>query len=294
MKFQIVADGSCDLGREAEALGIRVVPFYVSFDDEHSYKEIEEIGVRDFYQQMVDHPKVFPKSSLPNVGDYLEVFTEYAEQGIPVVCSCLTAKLSASYTAACNARDILLEDLPEAKIAVFDSTVITVLHGILLKELVKMRDDRMDYQEAVAAVTELAESGRIFFTIGSMDYLIHGGRVGRVLGVAGKSLGIRPLIAFEDGDIYPAAIARSRGKSKEKVINVLQKYLSEVGAGADDYTAVIGYGYDYEEAVDFRKQLLASQSFAGDVKIYQIGATIGVHTGPYPLGVGILKHRKGQ
>lgn len=289
MKFQIVADGSCDLGQEAEALGIRVVPFYVSFDDKHSYKEIEEIGVRDFYQKMVDYPKEFPKSSLPNAGDYLEVFTEYAKQGIPVVCSCLTVKFSASYTAACNARDILLEDMPEAKIAVFDSKVITVLHGILLEELVKMRDARMDYEEAVAAATELAESGRIIFTIGSMDYLIHGGRVGKVLGVAGKSLGIRPLITFKDGEIYPAAIARSRGKSREKVIDVMKKYLCEVGANADDYTVVIGYGYDYEEAVDFRKQLLESQSFSGDVKIYQIGATIGVHTGPYPLGVGILK-----
>ncbi len=27
----------------------------------------------------------------------------------------------------------------------------------------------------------------------------------------------------------------------------------------------------------------------GGLPIYQIGATIGVHTGPYPLGLGILE-----
>lgn len=27
-----------------------------------------------------------------------------------------------------------------------------------------------------------------------------------------------------------------------------------------------------------------------EIGIYQIGATIGVHTGPYPIGIGIIKH----
>ena len=55
---------------------------------------------------------------------------------------------------------------------------------------------------------------------------------------------------------------------------------------------VIGYGYDYEEAVEFREEMLESISHYTSLKdadIYQIGATIGVHTGPYPLGIGILK-----
>ena len=54
MSYQIISDGSCDLGEErAEELGVRVVPFYVSFDGETYQKEIEEVAVRDFYQEMV-------------------------------------------------------------------------------------------------------------------------------------------------------------------------------------------------------------------------------------------------
>ena len=55
MEFQIISDGSCDLPQDlVEAKKIEVVPFYVSFDSEDYKKEIVEIGVRDFYQQMVD------------------------------------------------------------------------------------------------------------------------------------------------------------------------------------------------------------------------------------------------
>ena len=73
-KVQIISDGSQDLSPElSKEKDIEVVPFYVSFDGEHYYKEIEEITVRDFYQQMVDHPDVFPKTSMPSVQDFYDL-----------------------------------------------------------------------------------------------------------------------------------------------------------------------------------------------------------------------------
>ncbi|MDD2980790.1 MAG: DegV family protein [Hespellia sp.] len=56
----------------------------------------------------------------------------------------------------------------------------------------------------------------------------------------------------------------------------------------------VGYGYDREEGVQFQKRFIERlkqewpQSKA-EVGILQIGATIGVHTGPHPLGFGIIK-----
>lgn len=62
--FQIISDGSCDLPPElAREKKIRVVPFYVSFDEKTYQKEVEEVGVREFYHKMVDNPGVYPKSS---------------------------------------------------------------------------------------------------------------------------------------------------------------------------------------------------------------------------------------
>ena len=54
-EVQIVSDGSLDLPQEiTDAHDIEVVPFYVSFNGETYQKEIEEIGIREFYQEMVD------------------------------------------------------------------------------------------------------------------------------------------------------------------------------------------------------------------------------------------------
>lgn len=59
----------------------------------------------------------------------------------------------------------------------------------------------------------------------------------------------------------------------------------------DEYRFCIGYGYSYEEAEEIRKLSLQAVAAYGikDIPIYQIGVTIGIHTGPYPLGYGILK-----
>lgn len=292
--FHIISDGSCDLPVElVEEKNITVVPFYVSFDDEHYLKENVEIGIRDFYQQMVDRKGVYPKSSMPSVQDYVEVFLPYAREGLPVICICITTKFSGSMQSAFNAREIVLEDYPNAQITVIDSSVDTVLQGLYVLEAVELRDSGMDYESAVARLEEIKGTGRIFFTVGDMEYLQHGGRIGKVAAVAGSVLGIRPVITLKQGEIFPSGIGRGRKNTTEKALKLLMEYLAENKMGINCFSITVGFGYDHEEAVAFRDHALETLRGQGydikEIPIYQIGATIGVHTGPYPLGFGIIE-----
>ncbi len=293
MAYQIISDSSCDLGVEQiKEKNIHVVPFYISFDEENYFKENEEIQVHEFYQRMVDHPDVFPKTSLPSVEDYVDAFTPYVEQGLDIVCICITTKFSGSYNSAVVAKDIVLEDYKDAKIEVIDATVNTVLQGLLVLEAVKMRDAGYSIDTAVEEINRIKKTGRIFFTVGNMDYLIHGGRVGQVMKVAINALKIRPMIVLKEGEIFPFGVARSRKKSLQKVIEKLKSHFEEIDDSPDQYEIVIGYGYDKTEAEEFRENLLVSLREYSNIKeiaLFQIGAMIGVHTGPYPIGVGILK-----
>ena len=292
--FHIISDGSCDLPTElAEEKNITVVPFYVSFDDEHYLKENVDIGVRDFYQQMVDKKVVYPKSSMPSTQDYVDVFLPYAQEGTPVICICITTKFSGSVQSAVNAREIVLEEYPGAEITVIDSCINTVLQGLYVLEAVKLRDAGTSYRDAVARLEQIKGTGRIFFTIGDMEYLKHGGRIGKVTAVAGSVLGIRPVITLKNGEIYPSGIGRSRKRTTEKALELLLDYIGSSHLPVDCYSIVLGYGYDMEEGKELRDHALEVLHGRGiDVKeipVCQIGATIGVHTGPYPLGFGIIE-----
>ncbi len=295
--YQIISDGSCDLPPElAKEKKIEVVPFYVSFDDQTFYKEIAEMPIREFYDKMVEHENViFPKSSLPSIEDYQNIFEKYVKQDIPIICICITTKFSGSYQAAMNARDILLETYPEAQITVIDSMVDTVLQGLYTLEAAKLREQGVPYDQAVSRLLDIRESGRIFFTVGNVDYLKHGGRIGKLSSLAASLLGIRPLITLKEGEIFPSGISRSRRKSLEAVMNLLDnhiKALQQQGENMQDYVIAVGYGYDIPEAERFlteAKQRFRDVLDTDSIRMYQIGATISVHTGPYPLGFGFLK-----
>lgn len=292
--FHIISDGSCDLSVElAKEKNITVVPFYVSFDDEHYLKENVEIGIRDFYQQMVDRKGVYPKSSLPSSKDYEDVFRPFAEAGMPVICICITTKFSGSMQSAVNAREAVREDYPNAEITVIDATVNTVLQGLYVLEAAELRDAGVSYQDTVKRLEEIKSTGRIFFTVGNMEYLKHGGRIGKVGALAGSVLDIRPVITLKKGEIFPSGIGRGRKRSTAKCVDLLLDYLKKSELGVDCYSIAVGYGYDIEEGKQYRDEavrILRSHGYdVKEIPARQIGATIGVHTGPYPLGFGIIE-----
>ena len=292
--FHIVSDGSCDLPPElVQEKNITVVPFYVSFDEEHYYKENVEIGIRDFYQQMVDRKGVYPKSSMPSIQDYKEAFLPFVEAGVPIICICITIKFSGSMQSALNARAIIQEEYPEAEITVIDATVNTVLQGQYVLEAVELRDHGVSYQNSVKRLEEIKSTGRIFFTVGNMEYLKHGGRIGKVSALAGSVLDIRPIITLKQGEIFPSGMDRGRKRTEKKVLKLFLEYLQNSSLGIECYNLAVGYGYDQEEGIVFRNQALSVLQEKGyeidELPIYQIGATIGVHTGPYPLGFGIIE-----
>lgn len=293
--YKIISDGSCDLSMDlVEKLNISTVPFYITTDGITHQKEMVELGVRDFYQFMIDNPKIFPKTSMPAIQDYYDKFEPLVKQGIDIICICITTKFSGSYNSAMNAKNMILEDYPEAKIEVIDCTFNTVLQGMLVEEVAKQQKSGASFEETIAYINKIKETGRIFFTIDGMDYLIHGGRVGKLSGIAAGTLGIKPLIVLKEGEIFNNGITRGRKKSKVKVIEQIIAYFKDNNLDVNKYRFCVGFGYDNEEAKDFKEQFVIAlkelcPTFNDEVPIRQIGATIGVHTGPHPLGVGLIE-----
>ena len=292
--YKIITDGSCDLPLElVKQLDIDVIPFYVSVDGINHQKEIIDLGVRDFYQFMIDNPKVFPKTSMPSIHDYLDVFEPIIKNEVDIICICITTKFSGSYNSAMNAKNMLLDKYPDAKIEIIDATVNTVLQGMLVEEAVAKKNTGATFEETVKYVNLVKETGRIFFTINGMDYLVHGGRVGKLSGIAAGALGIKPLILLKEGEIFNNGLTRGRKKSKQKIVEQIISYFKDNELDINEYRFCIGFGYDKEEAIEFKEQFIKSleqlsASFNDEIPIRQIGATIGVHTGKPPLGVGLL------
>ena len=297
MNFGIVSDSSCDLPESyVQTEQVEIVSFYLSFDGEEYYREGKEISIPEFYQRMAENPDCFPKTSMPSIQDYVDAFLSFVKKGLPVLCICLSRKLSGSLQAAVNAKQVVEEQFQGARIEVVDSCLATALQGMLVKNAVEMRNAGKTLDEAAEALRSLRQSGHIFFTTDDLKYLEHGGRIGKVASVAGSVLKIKPLIQFYDGELGSAELCRGRKKSLQKIIDNMESYIQDLKIEPEDYFLVTGVGLWVPEYDEFKMRLRERLGTSGfrvrEWEDIQIGATIGVHTGPYPLGAGLLRQWK--
>lgn len=294
MKFQIISDSSLDLPEETvQKMGIEVVPFYVSFDGSQYFREGKDIKIQEFYRHMVEHPDIFPKTSMPSYNDYRDVMEKYAAAGQPVLCICLNAIFSGSYQTAYSVREELLERYPDTRIEVMDSQLATVLQGLLVEEAVKMRDLDYDLDKTISLLEPLRATGQIFFTTNDLAYLRHGGRIGHAASSIGTVLKIKPLIRYKERDLYSAGLCRGRKHSLEQVLERMVNYVKEKHLDMSRYHMGIAYGWDEQEFDPFKEKAFSMMEALGYPRsaweVSRVGVTIGVHTGPSPIGVGWLK-----
>ncbi|HIU74706.1 MAG TPA: DegV family protein [Candidatus Pelethocola excrementipullorum] len=289
MLYEIYTDSACDIPEKLiKEHGIHQVYFYVSFDDENYMKEKLDINTIDYYNKMIDEG-AFPKTSTPNVQDYLDAFTPTVAEGKGIICICLSGKLSGSHQAARTAKNTLLETYPEARIEVIESRMCTVEQGLLVLEAVRMRDAGLSFDQALTEINRILPTGRIFFTVGNLEYLKRGGRIGNVAYYAASALGIKPLIVMIDGEIFSSGIARNKKKALKKLLVNAADYFKKAGEDPNTYSFGVGKGVDSVEADELALQMKATFELKEDVPIWQIGSTVGTHTGPYPLGFGFVK-----
>ena len=293
-EFCIVSDGSCDIPEAlAKENDIDIVHFLVSFNGSDYQKEGVELELPEFYQQMVSYPDVYPKTAAPPPEDFYTVFKKRAEKGQDILCICISTKLSSSVQSAEIARQMLAESYPDTRAVVVDSLCCTLMQSAFVLELCRMRDAGCSLDEVLGAVDALRKSGRILFTVGDLNYLQHGGRIGKVAGIAGNLLDLKPLITLEDGEIHSSGIRRGRRKSLAGVVELLVSYLKEQNCTPDDCNILIGYGYNPKEGILLqemtRKRLAEEFGPQSTLPAFQIGATIAVHAGPYSIGYGLVR-----
>jgi DegV family protein with EDD domain len=291
MDFRVMSDSSCDISLEQEkAYDIRLVSYYVSFDGETYLKDREEITAEEFYQKMADNPGVYPKTSMPTQVDFYEAFLPAAQSGENIIYLNLTSKFSSSFQSANLAAEALMEEYPGCKIAVIDSFSATVQEGLLVTEAAKMAEAGLSFKEAVRKLEELKQTSRIFFTTGDLSYLQKGGRIGKVLTQAASVLKIKPIIHLYEGELQAAGIVRARKKSIRKFMDDAKAFFAD--KNINDYRICTGMGHDKAEYEAFHAEVvkeLQEMGFTGEVESYQIGCTIGVHTGPTPIGIACIR-----
>jgi DegV family protein with EDD domain len=287
--YQIFSDSSCDLPDILlNEHDIKLIPFYVSFDQDTYYKENIEITKVEFYERLAAK-NVFATTSLPSVQDYINEFKQALKDGFDIICLCLTHKFSGSYQSALNAKHILEEQYSDANIQIIDSIQATAGQGILLLQIAYMREAGLTLDKVVEKLHRIKPTTRIMFTVDTLEYLAKGRRIGKVVSLAGNMLDLKPLIQLKDAELIPYSNVRGRKKSLEKVFSMVEEYFQEFNEKPEDYDFCIANATTMEDAVHLQNLIEAYIERKIIYPVFQIGVTIGAYIGSGGIGICFVK-----
>ena len=281
--FQIISDGSCDFTREeSEKNQVEIVPFYITFDETTYLKEGIDITKEAYFKRLKEDKHLFPKTSQPSPQDYLDKYTPYLKEGKDIIVITLSSKLSGSNNSARIAADMAKDEFKSAKIVVIDSLNATIAQGVVLHEIIKMRDAGLELDEVESKTKKIVESTKIFFTPETLEYLKRGGRISSTAALLGGALGIRPILTVVEGAASQLGKARGQNKAIKMILETLQEAVSET---KENLSLKVGHILGEEAAVSFQMKIEELLGIKLNNPIGAVGATIGTHIGPGAIAV---------
>ncbi|HEY7094807.1 MAG TPA: DegV family protein [Ktedonobacterales bacterium] len=274
MTVMIAVDSTSDIPQErARSLDITIIPLLVLFGDE-SYRDGIDLTTDEFYKKLTTSP-VTPTTSAPSIGAFQEAYEDMIQRGATGILQlCLSAKLSATYSAAVQAAEMVTKE-KNIPIEVVDSGQVSAAFGLPAQMLAKEAHDGASLDQLKARATSILSRVHLYAALDTLEFLRRGGRISGTAAFAGSLLQVKPLLTVRDGEVVQLERIRTRGKAFERVGQLVAKLMPL------EAMAIIG------SDEDTRQQLAAVvRSFwTGETNQGALGPVVGTHAGPGAGGI---------
>lgn len=280
-KVAVLSDSTCDLSKDLlEKYSIGINPLYTVLDDKQ-YRDMKEITPDEVYAYVAKNGKL-PKTAAASIGDHIDFFRPYAEQGMEIVYFTISGQMSVNFN---NAR-IAAEEFEN--VYVIDSENLSTGIGLQVLRAAELAAQGKSAKEIYEEILAMRARVDTSFIVETVDYLYKGGRCSAVAALGANLLKLRPCIEVKSG-------AMGLGKKyRGKMTDVLQQYakarLADIDNIEPDRMFITHSGCD-EKTIQAVYDVVAQTGHFKEILITRAGCTVSVHCGPGTLGV-LFVHKK--
>lgn len=278
MTFKLLTDSTADLDENwATAHDVEILGLTIQLDGE-IYETVgpNRLTSEKLLESMKNGGK--PTTSQVNVGQFEESFRRHAQNGDAVLYLAFSSVLSGTYQSSMIARDLVLEEFPDATIEIVDTLAAAGGEGYLSVLAAAARDEGKTLEETKAMIIDILPRLRTYFLVDDLYHLMRGGRLSKTSAIMGSLANIKPLLWLDaTGKLVPLAKIRGRKKALKEVVSQATKSIAH-------RTAVVAYANDLEGAESLKESLL-EHDMIDEVLIMPLGPVISAHVGPETLAV---------
>lgn len=275
-KIALITDSACDLSLDIlKSSNINLLPLRIIYST-GDYQDRVDLSPKEVYDNL---DKEVPSTSLPSLQTIEDVLTRIEDKGYThVIAVSISSGLSGSY----NSLRLCLEDHPKLTSFVFDSKILAYPQGEIVIETSKLIQSGKSFEEIVETLPKIRERIAGYFTINTLEYLIKGGRIGRIAGALGGLLNLKPIVTTDEtGIYYTVCKARGRKQSLSKITDILKEHLLK---GKSEVTVLQG-GCE-AEALMYMDSIKNLPNIS-NLKMAEISPALGVHGGPGLMGFSV-------
>lgn len=275
---KIISDSTCDLSPElVERYNIDILPLNVLLGGKE-YQDGKNITPEEIFK-WADENKTTPKTSAPTMDTAVEMIKPYVEEGMEVVCFCISESMSTSGNVMrMVARELEAED----KVTVIDSANLSTGVGLMVIEAAIMASEGKSSSDIKAAIEILKPKVRASFVVDTLTYLYRGGRCSATAAMAGSVLKLHPKIVVENGAMD--ATKKYRGKLSAVIMSYVKDMEDELKNARNDRVFITHSGCD-REIVEGVKEYLRELGIFNEILETRAGGVVSSHCGPGTLGV---------
>ncbi len=270
--MQIVTDGAADIASDQQQeLNIHTVPISFTLDGK-SYRSGVDIQPPEFYK-LIESTSSFPTTSQPSPGEFAEVYQELAKTDPEI----LSIHVSSGLSGTLNAARLGASLVPEAKVTFYDTRTLSGALGWHVLAAARAARAGWDVQRITAMLPPLTSGIDALYTLATLKYLIHGGRISHMRGLLGSLLEIKPIIGVsKDEGKY---VQRGSGRTLKKAIPMLADVIAKQHTPGSAMRFQVLHGNNEEGAALLREKLDTMFQCTW-VPTGSIAPVLGAHTGP--------------
>jgi len=275
--MQIVSDRGMDLTAEQQAgLEIHLVPLTFTLDGK-SYRSGEDIQPDEFYQ-LIASTESFPTTSQPSPGDFSTLYRKLAAIDPDILSVHISSGLSGTFNSATEGAKLV----PEANVTLWDTKTLSGAEGWQVQAAALAAKAGWAEERILELLKSVSDASDTIYTLATLKYLIHGGRISHIKGLLAQVLNIKPLIGVEkERGTY---VQYGQARSLDKAILKIADYVAERFKPGTAMRFQVMHGHNLEGANMLRERL--DQLFKCTwMPTSSIAPVLGAHTGAGLVGL---------
>ena len=275
--MHIVSDRGMDLTPEQSAgLEIRLVPLTFTLDGK-TYRSGEDVQPDEFYR-MLEATESFPTTSQPAPGDFAAIYRELAATNPEI----LSVHISSGLSGTLNSAQQGAAMVPEARVTFYDTKTLSGAEGWHVEAAARAARAGWPLPRIIEMLEKVTAATDTMYTLATLEYLIHGGRISHLKGLLAGILGIKPIIGVENefGKYAQMGQARTLNQATERIAEI-------VGHRYPKGTALrtqVMHGHN-EEGAELLRRAMDARFACTWLPTGPIAPVLGAHTGPGLVGV---------